>query len=42
MDIDFDIDYYNEKLDSTRLDIKRKKNNDRQAKFRQRKSNTNQ
>ena len=42
MDIDFDIDYYNEKLDSTRLDLKRKKNNDRQAKFRQRKSNTNQ
>jgi hypothetical protein len=25
MDIDFDIDYYNEKLDSTRLDLKRKK-----------------
>ena len=42
MDIDFDIDYYNEELDSTRLDIKKKKNNERQAKFRQRKSNTNQ
>ena len=24
MDIDFDIDYYNDELDSTRLDIKKK------------------